>query len=386
MRLTQFFGTSLLVLVVSVAATSSADDDSRSARARQQLSQLHDRMESVRREIKQDTDKQGDLSDTLSETQARISKTNKRLEKLDKEVSKHKDRLAVLENQRNSERDSLKEDLDALRQQVRSAYQTGRINRMRLLLSGSSPERIGRMLNYYQYIAKAQSQKVGRLKKAVSELASKQRSLKQERQKLADQRADRATTLDSLQASQAKQKATLEALDKRLGSHRSSLSDMREQEQRLKKLLGSVQENLSDLSDQNADTQFPNLRGDMKPPVPADRVLAAFGQTKSGSSLRWQGEWLAAERGTPVHAVAGGRVVHVGYIKGYGLIIIIDHGQNYYTVYGHADSSYVDTGDSISTGQTIATAGHSGGHANNGIYFEIRRGQTPVNPSQWISS
>lgn len=385
MRLTYMLGAVLFVLSILAPAASVADDDSRSAHVRAELSALRNRIAKVRKQIASDSSKRSDLSDSLAKAQSRISQTRKRLDSLDDDIAEHKTRIQRLKKQRDAERHELSGELETLRAQVRSAYETGRMSRMRLLLSGAPPDRIGRMLSYYQYFSDAQSKQVSHLKTVLTRLASKQQSLENERTQLADQRAARSDTLDSLEASQKKQKATLAALDKQLSSHRSSLSDMRDHESQLKKLMESVQNRLSNAPPTPSGVPFYKLKGRMHAPVSAKKILARYGTKKSGGPLRWQGEWFAAPQGTPVHAVAGGRVVYVGYMKGYGLIVIIDHGHGYYSLYGHAAASYVDVGDAVSTGQPIGTAGHSGGHSKNGIYFEIRHGQDPINPSHWLA-
>lgn len=385
MRLRRLVRLLVLATALCIPLAILADDAARSDQARQQLSKLRERIASVRKQIDQDSDQRSDLSEALARAQSRISRTRKQLGELEDQIQEHKQRIKRLEEQRNDERDQLSDELQSLGTQVRAAYETGRMSRMRLLLSGTDPERIGRMLNYYQYFAKAQSKQVKSLKKGVARLASKQKSLENERAQLDKQRQSRADTLASLKASERKQKATLAALDERLGSGHDSLEDMQRQSQRLQKLLGSVQDQLADMPAVKTGDTFPNLKGQMKPPVKAQRILASFGQAKGNGALRWQGEWLAAPQGTPIRAVAGGRVVYVGYMKSYGLITIIDHGQGYYSLYGHAQTSYVDVGDAVSTGQTIGTAGHSGGHSSNGVYLEIRQGAKPVNPRHWLS-
>ncbi|RJS91594.1 murein hydrolase activator EnvC [Salinisphaera sp. Q1T1-3] len=373
-----------LVLAAGVAWPMPGLADTQSDKARAELSALRDRIDSLRHKIAADSDKRSDLSDALNKAQRQISATRKRLDDLDEDIAEHKQRITKLVAQRDTERAHLSDQLDALEAQVTSAYETGQVSRMRLLLSGESPERMGRMLNYYRYFSDAQSAQIGELKTVLAKLVAKQQSLEAERSQLASRRKTRAATLERLQTSEKQQKQTLAALDRELSSKRSSLSDMRDQAAQLKKLLGSVQTQLSDLPPIPKGASFATLKGRMHPPV-SGRVLAAFGQTKSGGPLRWQGEWFAASEGTPVHVVAGGRVVYVGYMKGYGLIVIVDHGQGYYSLYGHAAASYVDVGDAVQAGQPIATAGHSGGHDTNGIYFEIRHGQTPVNPRRWLA-
>ncbi|MGH8561457.1 MAG: murein hydrolase activator EnvC family protein, partial [Nevskiales bacterium] len=113
-------------------------------------------------------------------------------------------------------------------------------------------------------------------------------------------------------------------------------------------------------------------------------VLARFGAPKAGGKLSWRGLWLEAPAGTPVQAVARGRVVYVGWMHSYGLIVIVEHGNNFYSLYGHAQSTSVSLGDLVLPGQVLALAGDSGGHEKSGVYLEIRNGKNPVNPQQWL--
>lgn len=114
-------------------------------------------------------------------------------------------------------------------------------------------------------------------------------------------------------------------------------------------------------------------------------MIARFGDSKAGGHLQWEGRWIAAPAGTAVHAVAPGRVVYVGWMYRYGLIVVLDHGDNYYTVYGHNQSVYVRSGEHVRAGEKIATAGKSGGHETTGVYFEIRHGSKPLDPGVWLA-
>lgn len=359
-------------------------DNARTDQARAELNALRHKIDKVRDRMSSDSNQRSKLSATLAKAQQKIAATRARLDTLDDSIGDHEKRIDRLTAQRNAERKQLGQQLDDLSAQVRGAYETGHMSRMRLLLSGQSPEKVGRMLAYYRYFADAQSDEVADLKDQLARLISKQQSLENEKASLASQRAARAATLAKLEANRKQQQATVAALDKRLSSGRASLSDMKNDEHQLEQLLNSVQHQLSSLPPVPTGTPFYKLKGRMHPPLKG-RVLARYGQPKGGGPLSWQGEWFAASQGTPIHAVAGGRVVYVGYMKRYGLIVIIDHGHGYYSLYGHAAASYVDIGDEVRTGQSIATAGHSGGHDTNGAYFEIRHGQKPVNPASWLA-
>ncbi|MES1924513.1 peptidoglycan DD-metalloendopeptidase family protein [Salinisphaera sp. T31B1] len=374
-----------LVVLGPVAGTANADDDSRSARAQAELDALRDRIDTVRGQIAADQSQRSDLADRLSAAETEIHTASKHLRELDGDIKRAQARVDDLAGRRNAEREDLADQLAALRAQVRAAYSSGRMDKMRLLLSGQSPEKLGRMLVYYEYFARAQTRQVATLREALADLIVRQKALETQQKALSDQRSARAATLSRLESNQRQRRQTIDALDKRLSSRTASLKELRADAARLEKLMGTLSEELADLpSPASGDIAFSRLKGRMAPPV-RGKMLARFGSRKAGGPLRWQGIWLAAPEGTPVKSVASGRVVYVGYMHRYGLIVIIDHGHNYYTLYGHAESTYVEVGDAVTRNQTIARAGRTGGHRRSGTYFEIRRGQTPINPADWLS-
>lgn len=384
MHLSRLLGACLLALVIAPPGYTQ-DNAERSARARAQLEALRDKIDTVRQEIAADRGERSDLAAQLSATEADISAASKRLRELDEDIAGLDKRVASLTDRRDAERAQLTDKLDTLRAQVRAAYSSGRMDKMRLLLSGQSPEKLGRLLVYYEYFADAQTGQVQGLRDALTDLAVRQRALTQEQDKLAQRRKTRANTLTRLEHDQQQRRETIAALDSRLSSRKASLDELKADEDRLEKLMGSLQQQLATLPEaDDDDTAFAQLKGRMTPPV-SGRVLARFGTRKAGGPLRWKGEWLAADNGTPVKAVAAGQVVYVGYMHRYGLIVILDHGHNYYTLYGHAESTYVEVGDQVRRGQPVAKAGRSGGHRRSGTYFEIRKGRTAINPSTWLS-
>lgn len=384
MRFVVFAGVCLLAFgVASPGLAQSGDARSQSARA--ELDALRDRIDNVRQQIAQDKSQRSDLSQRLSQTEADISAASKRLRGLDDKIADARTRVTDLTQRRDREREKLSGQLNALREQVRAAHASGQMDKMRLLLSGQSPEKLGRMLVYYEYFANARTEQVTTLRSALADLAVRQNALENEQAELTRQRRARESTLASLKANQAQREQAITALDSQLSNKQATLSEMKADEQRLRSLMGRLRTQLSDLPPEPADdTPFGQLKGRMQPPV-SGPVLARFGSTKAGGPLKWQGEWLGADAGTPVRAVAGGRVVYVGYMHRYGLIVVVDHGNDYYTLYGHAESTYVEVGDRVEQGQAVAKAGHSGGHTQDGAYFELRRGRTPINPASWLA-
>ena len=139
--------------------------------------------------------------------------------------------------------------------------------------------------------------------------------------------------------------------------------------------MSSVRRALVDMPyDAGGDKPFASAQGQTGWPLRGP-VLARFGAPKAGGKLSWRGIWIGAPAGTPVQAIARGRVVYVGWMHSYGLIVIIEHGDDYYSLYGHSQSTNVSLGDLVHAGQTVSLAGESGGHEKPGVYLEIRKGK-----------
>lgn len=374
---------STLVLVCLCANSAHAQTpDQRARQARAELQALRAKIEQVRENLAQGRNRHDKLEEKLAEAGHAVRQAARRLEKLQRNIDQLEQRVAKLKRKRNAEKAHLTDELNTLRAQVRAAYRTGHTNKLRLLLSGENPARIGRMLVYYEYFTRGQSQQIARLRDMLEDLAQRQAELEAEKQKLADKRATRAATLAQLKQSRAQRRDTMAALEARLQAQKATLSDYRKAADRLQDLLGALNKKLKK-PPEAIPGAFAALKGRMRPPVQGP-ILAHFGAPKANGKMQWQGQWRAAPAGTPIHAAADGRVVYVGYMHHYGLIVVLEHAGEYFTVYGHTQSSYVDVGENVSRGQPIAVTGSSGGHERSGVYFEIRKGRKPLDPSRWL--
>lgn len=374
---------STIVLLVACALPAAAQDtNQRAQQARAQLETLRSKIEQVRASIQQGQAHHEQLEQKLAAAGHAVRQAQERLETLKHNIADLEQQVAKLKQQRDTERAHLVDEINTLRAQVRAAYRTGRTNKLRLLLSGEDPARIGRMLVYYEYFARQQSQQAARLRGMLAKLARRQSALEAQQQQLAAQRAERRAALQQLKQSRADRQAAMAALESRLRAQHSTLADYQQSAEQLQKLIDTLQHKLTP-PDNTPSGTFTALKGRMRPPVYGP-VIAHFGDSKANGQLQWQGQWRAAPKGTPIRAVADGRVVYVGYMHHYGLIVVLEHGDEYFTVYGHTQSSYVSVGEQVSQGQAIALTGTSGGHRRSGVYFEIRHGRQALDPSVWL--
>lgn len=375
-------GLAILLLTLIPAGLAIAQD---LAEREQQLQALRSEIATLKNRIEQDRERRGDLSAELATVETRIAEASGELRGIREDIRAHETEIDRLEAEAAGLRESLGGRVETLGQRMDAAYRVGRQGRLRLILSQDDPAAIGRLLGYYEYYSQAQATAIRELRTDLSALAEQRRQIETERQALAAAESRRASALAALDDTRRERAETLDRIKAQLAARGDDLGSLQAEAEALESLIGEVRERVAKApSPPPSGEPFGNLRGQLAPPV-SGRIIAGFGDAKAGGKLKWQGVWLAAGAGTSVSAAAAGRVVYVGWMHRYGLIVVLDHGDDYYTVYGHNQSARVEVGDRVRAGQTIAAAGNSGGHDRHGVYFEIRRGRTPVDPARWLS-
>lgn len=370
-----------IALLLPAAAIAAQPDP---AARQRELDRIRQRVEALNQSMQEDRLRQDNLSRELRDTEQTIASLNRALKKLEKEgdvqeqaVGKTRQKRAVVQHQLESER-------GALRQQVRAAYLMGRQQQTKLLLNQEDPGRLGRVLTYYDYLNRARVRQIEAIRAQLERLRAVEQTLQAQLDQLNLLQEERNNTLNQLKHQRDQRRTTLDQLATRIKDQKREIARLREDEARLQNLMTGVRKALADLPyERGGDKPFPTLRGKLAWPARGP-LLARFGAPKAGGKLSWRGIWIGAATGTPVEAVARGRVVYVGWMHSYGLIVIIEHGDGYYSLYGHNQGTSVNLGDVVAPGQVLAQAGDSGGHEQSGVYFEIRQGKNAINPQQWL--
>jgi len=189
--------------------------------------------------------------------------------------------------------------------------------------------------------------------------------------------------LEALSSAQQRRVKAVSAIEEQIKSRGGELRRLESQASSLEKLIDSLRKALES-APVAKQAPFEPLRGKLPWPVQQGRVLARFGQPRAGGSLKWQGMLVGTERGARVRAPFAGRVVYADWLPGMGLMLVLDHGQGYMSLYGHNEELFRKVGDSVQSGDVIASVGDSGGHNTPALYFEVRRGREPVNPEIWL--
>jgi septal ring factor EnvC (AmiA/AmiB activator) len=269
-----------------------------------------------------------------------------------------------------------------LASQVRTSYMNGRAELLKLVLSQQSPTSLGRMLVYFDYFNRARSARIGAVSAEVAELSD-----------LGQQREKAAAELASLESAESAQVASLEhardgrralvaKLDAGIADSNERIGKARTDEKRLADLVAELTQLMAGFP-VDGEQPFDRLKGKLAWPV-MGRLAGEFAQPREGGTVKWTGVLIEANQGTPVRAIYRGRVAFADWLPGLGLLLVLDHGGGYMSLYGHNQSLLKEPGDWVSPGETIAQVGDTGGQARPALYFEIRAKGEPVNPHDWI--
>ncbi len=348
-----------------------------------ELARVRLELEALRAEVARDTGKRDELTARLKTIEASLAEVARAVEATSAELAAAEERLADLSRQSKTQEAHLAGERDTLAGLVRTAYVNGRQERLKMLLNQEDPASLGRLMAYYRYF---NGQRVGRIDEVQSQLVRIEAlaaETEAQTERLADLRAQRAGELETLEAARGERRTVLAAIDARLRESGTQIGRLEQQEATLKALIEELKKRLAEFPVES-DQPFATLKGKLAWPV-RGTLLGDFGQPRAGRRVKWNGVLVGTERGTPVQAVAHGRVAYADWLPGLGLLIVLDHGDGYLSLYGHNETVNRSAGEWVDAGDVVATVGDSGGQARPALYFELRNKRTPVNPHRWFA-
>ncbi len=278
--------------------------------------------------------------------------------------------------------DCIRDRQNHLVEQIRAAYEIGAQPYMKVLLNLEDPDQVDRMLTYYDYFNRARAEQIKQYRSTIEQLATVKQLLETENQALVNNRARVVEQKQSLQNVRRNKQVTLRALNQEIASTGGEIKKLTQSRQELEALLANINISIEALPSAVDAASFASRRGEMTLPV-AGTIVNRYGSQRSNAKLQWNGVFIAAGQGESVQAIHYGRVVFSDWLRGFGLMIIVSHGEGYMSLYGHNQVLYKETGDWVSAGDNIAAVGDSGGQTRMGLYFEIRQSGKPTNPQQW---
>lgn len=340
----------------------------------QNIQQLQQQLNSVK----------GNREQLLQDLKKNETEIGKLLDKIDSIKQQLKSEEQALEDLR-SRRSSLAEEQIAqkkqIAQQVRAAYLLGGQSNLKLLLNQDSPETVSRMLKYHDYFLAAHADKIATYLHTIEQLNAIEPRIVRRSESLQRNRADLQNRYAELKEKRRARQQTLAKLDATIQSKDQELQQLTRDREHIEELMAEIVDSVGRGSFNNG-APFADLRGRLRWPAQGD-IAHRFGSDRFAGKLKWDGVVIRAAEGSPVRAIHDGRVIFADYLRGHGLLIILDHGGGYMSLYAHNQSLTKTVGSRVEAGEVIARVGSSGGQQEAGLYFEIRRNGQPTNPSRW---
>jgi murein hydrolase activator len=346
-----------------------------------QLQAVKSEIERVTRQVSEEQVERDRLSRELRTAEVSVGKAREGLDGVRRGRAERASKRAALAAERRAREADLAQNRSALAGQLRAAYLIGREEPLKLLLNQKDPERAGRMFVYYSYFGRARAEQIHGIENDVQAIAALDEQVQAEDAKLAELEKQQRADLLELEQAREKRSGVLASLTAESNSHAQSLERLKSQQGGLEKLLRELRRAIEKFPIDNNDA-FAHLRGKLAWPV-GGKLVARFGEQRAGG-VKWDGVLVATERGAPVRAVYGGRVIYADWLPGLGLLTIVDHGEGYMSLYGHNERLYKAVGERVSAGDTVGSAGDSGGSNRPELYFEIRKGGKAVDPRPWF--
>lgn len=367
----------LLAALLALGPALGADPDSTEA----DLGRIRREIAGLEKEIRHETSRRDTLAARLRDAELTVAGARRKLAEVRAEQAQSEQRRSDLDKQEAESERILSNERASLAGELRAAYTIGRNEQFKLLLNQEDPARLGRMMVYYGYFGRSRAARIDGIRAELGRLLVLQRALAAETERLAQLEQQAGDELATLQSGRRDRSQVLTEIEQKLKGRTAQLARLKREEGTLEKLLADLRRVLPEFP-AGKEQPFEKLKGRLHWPV-AGKLVESFGRGPAGGMSR-SGVRLSTQRGAQVRAVYFGRVIFADWLPGMGLLLILEHGGGYLSLYGHNDQLFKSVGDWVAPGDVISTVGDSGGRARPELYFEIRKGARPLDPSQWI--
>lgn len=362
--------------------TCQADEALTKAEAESRLKQLKTEISSLRKELERTRSTLSNEQKALKAADLEIQSSALELRRLESTRQVHEDELSVLHTERRNYLASLEKRRDLLAEQIMAAYRLGRESRLKLVLNQDSPALLSRTLAYYDYFSRSQSAQISELKQVLKTLDQMQVKINVELSAIDVVQRNQQAVLDDMTDQRNQRKVVIDNLASQIDTEETRLAELQRDRHDLEELLEKLSNVLADIpADLGQRQSLDKLKGKLPIPVKG-RVKHAYGQPRT-AGLHWQGWLISASIGTEVKSIAHGRVAYSDWLRGYGLLLIIDHGDGFMSLYANNESLLREVGDWVESGSDISTVGTSPLNGN-GLYFEIRKNSKAMDPAVWL--
>ena len=375
----------LALMLVPLSPWVLADDSAALAEREARLEALRADIARLGETLEAERERAGGLEAELARLERRIGGERTALADLDAQIRANAAAVAELTAQVARQDEQAMHHRRFLAATLRSAYRRGHTGSLQLLLGETDPARLQRLLVYQRHIGQARAEQLQAARAALQSLQTQRTRLQTALERQAADRAERAKRLAALQASLGEREAVLDRLEASINEGDRALASRREEAAGLTALIDELEARLA-RRETAAPPSIPltDARGQLAWPLEGP-LLARYGTQRAGD-LTWTGLLIGAESGTPVHPIAPGQVVFADWLRGLGLLLIIDHGNGYLSLYGRNQALYFAVGERVTPRDTIATVGRTGGRREAALYFELRADGKPIDPLAWLQA
>lgn len=353
------------------------------ARTEAELKQLRQRIERLQRQAQNDAEEKDRQTRDLRVAEQAVTKAQGELGEVRSERSERNAARARLEAeraQREAERERTQSDLAT---QLRASYMMGRAEPLKMLLNQRNPAEFRRNLTYYGYLGRDRARKINLITENIAQIEQLKQQIDAEDAELAKIETERQQRARELERARKQRESALAQLQAKSKGRDEQLKRLLREQQQMESLLAKLQKE-ADAVPFDPNDAFARLRGRLSWPV-AGKLEMRFGE-RIGGTLTSDAVEIGADRGSNVRAVHEGLVIYADWVPGRGLMIILNHGDGYLSLYGHNEQIFKEVGSTVQAGEVIATAGDSGGRDHPGLYFQLRRNGKPINPTGWFKS
>jgi len=373
----------LTLLLLAAASAGAADDNSIKMENKEvELQNLRSKIQDVRSGLDSAKTRVDAYMKELQAKEKAAAETAEELRKTEAHIREHKQRLGRLQQQADELKTTLKRQRQLLAAQIRSSYESGGHDFLKLLLNQENPALVGRMVAYNEYYNRARARRIQAVQASLEKLHSLQSSISEETRNLESLRDNHRTKLAEYRKYRVARQKVISDLQAYVDKQGRQLQHLQHNEKELSSLINRLKSEQTAVQAYEDLPPFGSLKGKLGWPI-SGKHISNFGDRLRGGKLRSRGVRIAAAAGTDVHAISGGRVIYADWFRNMGLLLIIDHGNGYMSLYGNNERLMKKPGDMVSKNEVIAKVGDTGGQQNTGLYFEIRRKGHPLNPSLW---
>jgi len=388
------------LLCLCLAATAQAAPE---AGKQEELKDLRSRIQALQEELEQTSEDKSEATDALKYSERRISDVNRGLRDLESRQRRLSHALKQLAGETQVTESQIVEQQKRLAELLREHYIQGGGDALKLMLNGQNPGEVARNIEYYGYIGRARAELIRQHRESLSHLRTLQEKKREQNNDLHQVKQERVAQKKTLEAEKGARQQVLYKLSEQIRQQRKEIDTLVRDEKRLTRLIEKLArlaaaaksrpqiqpaakpgQSVKEVADASlAGLNFVRLKGRLALPV-AGEILNKFGQNREDGGPAWKGLFIRARQGHEVHSVGSGKVAFADWLRGFGNLLIVDHGDGYLSLYSNNESLYKQPGDPVRAGDVVATVGSTGGQNEPGLYFELRHQGKPFDPLAWV--